>query len=154
GRPHSRSYRQRQTVQPRLEVADRGAHLLGVLAQGDHSLDLPDQVGAALFERGDRVSGRRRGRRRRFANVRDGGGDLLRVLGYEGDGLAVVVQRLVPDGWSDGAIGRRRDAGELGDLEVGGAELFEKADETVCVCFADMQELSAELLPILRVIEI
>lgn len=74
---------------------------------------------------------RRSGRRRFATQIGHGGGDLLGILGNERDGLTVGVNVLVSDGRRDGAELLGREARELRQLEIGGAELLQVTDDAI-----------------------
>lgn len=114
-------------------------------------MELGDERGRTLIESGELfVRGklaRRFGRRGASAEAGDGSGQEAGVFRDQLDDFAVAVERAIVDGGSESAVGVGGDAGELGELEVGGAELLPQADDSVGVSAVDSEVLGAELAP-------
>ena len=77
----------------------------------------------------------------------DGFEDLGGVLGDEADGFAVDEDAVFAEDGFDGEILPGRDADELGDFEIGGAEAVEESDEAVGVAAGDGEVGAAERPP-------
>ena len=77
----------------------------------------------------------------------DGIEDLGSVLGKEADDFAVDVDGVFAEDGFDGEILPGRDANELGDFEVSGAEAVEESDEAVGMAAGDGEVGAAELAP-------
>jgi hypothetical protein len=69
------------------------------------------------------------------------------VLGDEADGFAVDEEAVFEDSGFDGEILPGREANELGELKVDGAEAVEERDQAVGMAAADGEVGAAELLP-------
>ena len=84
----------------------------------------------------------------RFAEeLADGIEDLGSVLGDEADDFAVDVDAVFAEDGFNGEILAGRDADELGDFEIGGAEAVEESDEAVGVAAGDGEVGAAERPP-------
>src|ERR1039457_3933324 len=77
----------------------------------------------------------------------DGIEDLGSVLGDETDDFAVDVDAVFAEDGFNGEILPGRDADELGDFEIGGAEAVEESDEAVGVAAGDGEVGAAERAP-------
>jgi hypothetical protein len=77
----------------------------------------------------------------------DGIEDLGSVLGNEANDLAVDVDAVLAEDGFDGEILAGRDADELGDFEIGGAEAVEESDEAIGVAAGDGEVGAAERPP-------
>src|SRR5450759_1455728 len=77
----------------------------------------------------------------------DGFEQLGRVVGDEADGFAIDEEGVLADGGFDGEVLLRREADELGEFEVDGAEAVEERDEAVGVAAADGEVGTAKLFP-------
>ena len=77
----------------------------------------------------------------------DGFEDLRRVLGDEADGFAVDEDFVFVEDGLDGEILSGREADELGDFEIGGAEAVEESDEAIGVAAGDGEMGAAERPP-------
>ena len=77
----------------------------------------------------------------------DGFENLRRVLGDEADGFAVDEGAVFVEDGLDGEILPGREADELGDFEVGGAEAVEERDEAIGVAAGDGEVGAAERPP-------
>jgi hypothetical protein len=75
----------------------------------------------------------------------DGIEDLGRVLGDQADDFAVDEDAVFAEDGFDGEILPGRDADELGDFEIGGAEAVEEGDESIGVAAGDGEVGTAEL---------
>jgi hypothetical protein len=77
----------------------------------------------------------------------DGIEDLGSVLGDEADDFAVDEDAVFAEDGFDGEILPGRDANELGDFEVSGAEAVEESDEAIGVAAGDGEMGAAERPP-------
>src|ERR1017187_9587041 len=77
----------------------------------------------------------------------DGFEDLRRVLGDEADGFAVDEDFVFVEDGLDGEILSGREADELGDFEIGGAEAVEESEEAIGVAAGDGEMGAAERPP-------
>jgi hypothetical protein len=80
-------------------------------------------------------------------DLADGFEDLGGVLGDEADGFTIDDDAVFANGGFDVEILPGRDADELGELEVDGAEAVEEGDEAVGVAAADGEVGAAETFP-------
>ena len=80
-------------------------------------------------------------------DLADGFEEFGGIVGNEADGFAVDEEAVFADDGFDGEILAGREADELGDLEVDGAEAVEERDEAVGVAAADGEVGSAEGFP-------
>ncbi len=132
------------------EVAESGILALTLGARDDAAHVITDGVEADL-DGGDAGSGAMErivfDELELFAEGVDGDLDLAGVLREDGDFLAAKLDRLVGDGGGDFAIGGGRDGNDVGELEVGLAELGELGDESVDLDAAHAGVFGTELLP-------
>ena len=80
-------------------------------------------------------------------DLADGFEEFGGIFGDEADGFAVDEEAVFADDGFDGEVLAGREADELGDFEVDGAEAVEERDETVGVAAADGEVGSAEGFP-------
>jgi hypothetical protein len=122
----------------------------GGVVEGD---ELVGDVTAAAGEVGDAgVEGQGRaggvsGAAAFAEELADGIEDLGSVLGDEADDFAVDVDAVFAEDGFNGEILAGRDADELGDFEISGAEAVEESDEAVGVAASDGEVGAAERAP-------
>jgi hypothetical protein len=104
------------------------------------------EVGHAVLEGPGRAGGAP-GTAGFLEELADGIEDLGSVLGNEADDFAVDVDAVFAEDGFDGEILAGRDADELGDFEIGGAEAVEESDEAVGVAAGDGEVGAAERAP-------
>lgn len=145
---------EQEAVEGGGQAREDASELEPVLAAAFFAGEFPqlgDQGDGALVESRETLVGSELANRFRWgsgaAEPGDGGGKAARVLGEEFDDFAVEVERAVMDGGGKGAVSVRGNAGQLSDLEVGGAELFPQADDLVRVSAIDSEVRGTEFAP-------
>ena len=125
--------------------------VFGAEPGGEEALEGCGEIATALGEAGELgVEGirARSGAGRVLEEGGDGFGDARSVVGVEGDDFAIELNAFFADGGLDGAILLGGDAGELGEFEIDGAELFEEGDEAVGVAAGDLEMGAAVVVPV------